>query len=78
MRSSEPFDDEIPQEAPCMIANAISVLLDSAATTGEELLYKLALPVNELNQICGYSPDASPFCERNNVIQFTPRRLSMA
>ena len=61
IREKEPLDDIIPIENPLLYNSAINMILDENVATGEDLLNMFSLPVEEINQICGFQSNNSPF-----------------
>lgn len=56
-RKREPYDDEIPQEKPELIKDAINLLVDNKVKKASEIIEELGLPPRETAELCGVSPD---------------------
>ncbi|WP_182185508.1 helix-turn-helix domain-containing protein [Pectinatus frisingensis] len=54
-RKKEPFDDEIAQEKPNLIHDAITMLIDNGLKTAKNILDDLSLPANDVVALCGIS-----------------------
>lgn len=61
MRKTEPLDDVIPQECPSMLNTAISLLIKNKILSGMRMADDFALPISEVDQICGFYDNDSPF-----------------
>ena len=62
-RKFEPLDDVIEHEMPAMLKNSIHVLIENKIQTKEDILDNIPLPLDELNSLCGFDRNQSPFSE---------------
>ena len=62
-RKFEPLDDVIEHERPAMLKNAIYALLENDIQSKGDILRNLPFPVTELESLCGFDRNQSPFSE---------------
>lgn len=68
-KTCEPLDKDIPHEFPRSMSLAVGLLINNNIASAGELLDYLAFPVKEVDQICGFSDEDTPFVQ-NNIIPF--------
>lgn len=54
-RTHEPYDDEIMQEKPELIKDAIDMLVDNNIKTSYEIEEEMSLPRKDIAELCGLS-----------------------
>lgn len=64
-RKHEPGDDDLPQEKPELIKDAITMLVDHHVKTPEEILDDLSMPADDVAALCGTAPN---FFVRSKII----------
>jgi len=55
-RKKEPFDDEIAQEKPNLIKDAIDMLVDNNVKKARDIVEDLSFPANDISALCGIKP----------------------
>ena len=56
-RTNEPGDDNIPQERPELIKDAVTVMVENNVKTGIEILDDLSMPAEDAAALCGVRTD---------------------
>lgn len=56
-RKREPYDNEIPQEKPELIKDAINLLVENKIKTATEIIEELGFPIKEASELCGVAQD---------------------
>ena len=56
-RTNEPGDDNIPQERPELIKDAVTVMVENNVKTGIEILDNLSMPAEDVAALCGVRTD---------------------
>ncbi len=52
-RKQEPFDDEIMQEKPNLIKDAIDMLIENRVKTARDIVEDLSFPAKDIAALCG-------------------------
>ena len=56
-RTNEPGDDNIQQERPELIKDAVTVMVENNVKTGIEILDNLSMPAEDVAALCGVRTD---------------------
>lgn len=69
-RQSEPFDDEIEQEEPILLTQAIKLILDGGVRTPSQIVDELRLPAGDIECLSGLEKGSlSVNCKKNVLLK---------